>query len=279
MVRDQLGPVEQEAIEAEQRLEGQLWELRQAEKTIFRGFQDEFRAAGTYSPGSLSAESTQDESLSILKEHELENEPPNIRPSTLLQPSFRSTIPPIDATPTLLKTEPVSRSNTNAPRNAILLDMVESVEKDSALSPAEALEWDSDSGIADINRNPAMSENEEIAHSFQRLPSKKFTSLEPYPQLMTDFGSTRDRVNKWLENTALVSRFEGVSLFTILKDQLETENASLPSNWAQLVVAYWDLDGASNPHTNRQRQVVETTSNEGQCKENEKSKRQKQMEN
>jgi hypothetical protein len=152
------------------------------------------------------------------------------------------------------------------------LDLVESVETYSAQALADTLEWDSDSGIADINRNPAMSENEDIAHSFQRLPNKQFASLEPYPQLLTDFGSTRERVNKWLENTALVSRFEGVSLFTILKGQLERENASLPSNWAQLVVAYWDLDGASIPHLRRQRPGAETSSSENRNKENEKSK-------
>jgi hypothetical protein len=48
---------------------------------------------------------------------------------------------------------------------------------------------------------------------------------------MNDFSSTRDRVNKWLENTALVSRFEGISFHMTLKEQLEKENAFLPTNW------------------------------------------------
>jgi len=156
---------------------------------------------------------------------------------------------------------------------------VDTAEQDSAQAPADTLEWDSDSGIADINRNPAMSMNENIAQSFQRLPSKHFASLEPYPQLLTDFGSTRDRVNKWLENIALVSRFEGISLFTILKDQLEIENASFPSNWAQLVVAYWDLDGASIPHVHPGEQEAETTQIEKENKERAKSRWQKQIEN
>jgi hypothetical protein len=158
------------------------------------------------------------------------------------------------------------------------LDLVESVENEATLPIAEPfLEWDSDSGIADISRIPITNTNEDLAHSFQELPNKPFTSLEPYPHLLNDFGSTRDRVNKWLENTALVSHFEGISLYTILKDQLGKEDALVPTNWAQLVVAYWYLDGASIPQVRRQRKGGETTPGENQNEQNTKSKWQKQI--
>jgi hypothetical protein len=113
---------------------------------------------------------------------------------------------------------------------------------------AEAFEWESDSGIGDLDRPLDTSMDKDLAQSFQPLPNRKYHSIELYPKLLTDFSSTRDRISKWLENTALISRLESLSLFTTLKDQLEKESTTLPSNWAQLVVAYWELDGATAPH-------------------------------
>jgi hypothetical protein len=255
IARDFLGPVEQEGIEAEQKWEGRLWELQRAEERIYHDYQEEFGEAAEYSLESQSAVSAEDEHPAVPEEQELENAYPNIVPPMPEQSPARSTTSLTVHQVTPLKAETTAHSNNNEPRNAILLDLVDSTEKEATLSPAETLlEWDSDSGIADINRIPTTNTNKDLAYSFQKLPNKQFASLEPYPQLLNDFGSTRDRVNKWLENTVLVSRIEGISLYTILKDQLETENVALPTNWAQLVVAYWDLDGASIPQLRQQQE-------------------------
>jgi hypothetical protein len=241
--RDILGPVEQEGIEAEQKWEGQLWELQQAEERIYRDYEDEFGDAATYSQGLQTDVFTEEE-------HSTEHNSiyPTISSPTPEQPPATSTAPLTISQATLHKVDPNARQNGQEPKNVILLDLVESAENAIALSLAETpLEWDSDSGIVDISLTPPVNTNDDLAYSFQKLPDRQFASLDPYPHLLTDFGSTRDRVNKWLENTVLVSRVEGISLYTILKDQLETENALLPTNWAQLVVAYWYLDGASIP--------------------------------
>ncbi|PMD40889.1 hypothetical protein L207DRAFT_512321 [Hyaloscypha variabilis F] len=280
--RDDLGPVEQEGIEAEQRWEGHLWELQRAEEQIYRDYQNEFEEAATYSQDDQNALSAEDEHQTILEEQVMENAYPNIIPPTPEKSPARSTTSLVPHQLVTLKAdqftalqEDTTTQSDNEPRNAILLDLVESAETNAKLPPTESfLEWDSDSGIADINRIPTTNTIDDLAHSFQKLPNKHFNSLEPYPQLMTDFGTTRDRINKWLENTALVSHFEGISIYTILKDKLEKENASLPTNWAQLVVAYWDLDGASIPRMQRQRKVAEITQSgsEGEANKNSKEK-------
>jgi hypothetical protein len=279
--RDLLGPVEQEGIEAEQRWEGQLWELQRAEERIFHGYQDEFGEAATYSLNSQSVVSTEDQPPTIPKvpeERDIEIAHPNIIPPGPEKSPAKSNTSLAHHQQTPLEAASTPHLSDSEPRNVILSDLVESVEKEATLPIAEPfLEWDSDSGIADISRIPITNTNEDLAHSFQELPNKYFTSLEPYPHLLNDFGSTRDRVNKWLENTALVSHFEGISLYTILKDQLGKEDALLPTNWAQLVVAYWYLDGASIPQVRRQRKGGETTPGENQNEQNAKSKWQKQI--
>ena len=255
--RDILGPVEQEGIEAEQKWEGQLWELQQAEERIYRDYEDEFGDAATYSQGLQTDVLTEEEHSTALKEHD--SIYPRSNSLTPEQQPATSTAPFTISQATLHKVDPIARLNDKEPKNLILLDLVESAENAITLTPAETLpEWDSDSGIVDISLTPPVNTNEDLAYSFQKLPDRQFASLDPYPHLLTDFGSTRDRVNKWLEHTVLVSRVEGISLYTILRDQLETENALLPTNWAQLVVAYWYLDGASIPRVRQRRNARET---------------------
>jgi hypothetical protein len=269
--RDVLGPVEQEGIEAEQRWEGQLWELQRAEERVFHGYQDEFGEAAQYSQDSQSTVSTEDHHSTVTEfpeEQGVEIAHPNTIPQADEKSTARSTTVLTHHQRTPLYADAPHSSNSE-PKNVILSDLVESAEKESTLPRTEPLlEWDSDSGIADINRTPITNTNDDLAHSFQKIPKKHFTSLELYPHLLNDFGSTRDRVNKWLENTTLVSRFEGISLYTILKDQLGKENALLPTNWAQLVVAYWDMDGASIPQVRPQREGGDAIESDRQNEEN-----------
>jgi hypothetical protein len=68
-------------------------------------------------------------------------------------------------------------------------------------------------------------------------------SLERYPALLSTFGTIRERINKWMLNSLLLSHLEA----TILRNQLTFQITEPPSNWAQLVFEYWELDDAGTP--------------------------------
>ena len=76
--------------------------------------------------------------------------------------------------------------------------------------------------------------------SHSNYPSIRPGSIELYQHLLTDFGTRRDRINRWLEQTTLVSR----SAATLLRNQLDLENPQNPSNWSKLVMAYWEQNMA-----------------------------------
>jgi hypothetical protein len=62
--------------------------------------------------------------------------------------------------------------------------------------------------------------------------------IELYPELLTQFVTKRERVTKWLLQTTLLSPMDA----SLLKRRLDSENPKSPSNWAQLVIAWWDKD-------------------------------------
>jgi hypothetical protein len=242
--RDSLGGPEQEGIEAEQRWEGRIWELQQAQERLIRDFQNEYRVANTYPPALPSAASseysTQSDAVKLLDEDSgTEDITAQIRPRESVASSSSLIFRPPEK-------EDFDPQGLNIVENSNLLGI-----GTTKITPpyAEAVEWESDSGIGDLDRPPDTSMDKNLVQSFQPLPNRQYHSIELYPQLLTDFTSTRDRISKWLENTALISRLESLSLFTILKDQLDRDSTALPSNWAQLVVAYWELDGATTPHS------------------------------
>jgi hypothetical protein len=107
--------------------------------------------------------------------------------------------------------------------------------------------WDMESGLDDIDERLDIA-NEKFGAA-QSLSSKHLNSIELYPQLITQFSSRRERINNWLQHTALMSRIES----RILKNQLELENIETPSNWSQLVIAYWEKDEAANPEIHQRR--------------------------
>ena len=241
--RDSLGGPEQEGIEAEQRWEGRIWELQQAQERLTRDFQHEYRVANTYPPAPQSASSSEysaqsDAAKGSDEDSGTEDISAQIRPTDSVASSSSLIIRSAEK-----EDFDLQGPNTLETSNLLGIDTTK-------ITPpyAEAVEWESDSGIGDLDRPPDTSMDEDLVQSFQPLPNRQYHSIELYPQLLTDFTSTRDRISKWLENTALISRLESLSLFTILKDQLDRDSAILPSNWAQLVVGYWELDGATNPH-------------------------------
>jgi hypothetical protein len=72
-----------------------------------------------------------------------------------------------------------------------------------------------------------------------KLPPAPYqASLERYPALLTKFGTSRERIDNWILNSLLLSHLEA----TLLRNQLIFQISKSPSNWAQLVFAYWELD-------------------------------------
>jgi hypothetical protein len=99
-------------------------------------------------------------------------------------------------------------------------------------------EWDSDSGIGEIDRAPDSWNNGDLVCPPQDLPVRHYAITERYPELSTDFGTRRTRINKWLLHMMLLSHFEA----DLLVAQINSENEK------RLVIAYWELDAAAIPH-------------------------------
>ena len=242
--RDGLGPLEQEGIEAEQQWEGQIWRLRQAEEGLYAEFEDEFNIAESYSPGPTSVTSSQYRySSSDVEDQDFDGDDIKGQAVTSHQTaasvasssSFASRLPGPESS---TKREP------SHPQATSLLGLDKTEDQNPEVNISNT---DSDSGIADLDDQIEKWTAGDLIGPPQTLPNRHYASIELYPHLLTDFESRRDRVNSWLENAMLVSHFEAISVFTGLKVQLEAENQKLPSNWSQLVIAYWELDGAAVP--------------------------------
>lgn len=233
IARDGLGPVEQEAIETEQEWEGHTWILRQAEEEFDFEFQFEFEVADSYPPLPISVSSSAVSDVENNKEDGAETVPPF---SSSLFPSGSGELttvePNIDSSYTQL----------DYFHNGFTIGL------EQQNYPAGSQIPDSDSGFGDIDDKITSSDFGEAVHVPSNAWRTHSNSNEFYPHLLANFESSRDRINKWLENTILQSHLEGTTLFNILTRKMESEMKKVPSNWAQLVMAYWEIDGATIPY-------------------------------
>ncbi|KAH8671861.1 hypothetical protein BGZ60DRAFT_430307 [Tricladium varicosporioides] len=248
VARDDLGPIEQEGIEAEQRWEGQIWSLRQAETRLYNDFDAEFRMANSYPSAPQSEDSSQYESQSEPSTEQFDEEPPEL-PAHLAsniarEGSSHSWDQLFDLGAKTHALDPLINGQ-------ILLGVKASYESELLLAEDNVEAWESDSGIAEIDRAETSAPPKSMDSSQELLSRAVGHSL--YSNLLTDFGSRRDRINKWLKNMVLTSRLEATSVFTTLEDQLAREDKAVPSNWSQLVIAFWELDTAATPYR-RQRE-------------------------
>jgi len=240
--RNDLGPIEQEGIEADQQWEGNIWNLRQAEEHLYKEFAYEFEAAGSYPPAPISVASS---------EYNTSSEPGN-QPLNKELEKNHSVIPYQAGASAASSSSFLERPQvyeTNDEPN-------EGIRQDSILlgvggPEVEGFAMYSDSGIGDIDKTLGQESSKGLVIPPQSASESQPTVTELYPHLLTDFASKRERINNWLENTVLISRMEATSLFTIVKELLEAENIQMPSNWSQLVVAYWELDAAALPRKRR----------------------------
>lgn len=233
--RDALGPVEEEGIIAEQQLEGQIWSLRQAEKRLYAEFEYEFQTAARY-PSPESVESSDYQPPSDPYDYEDQLTSDVARHETKLPSGYP---------------ECAILSTSSADED---LDIPRSIEAGhhgpalpSSQENSEHEAWNSDSGMTGIDCEADEGLTGTLPEPPHRLPRRHYKS-DLYINLLTDFGSKRDRINKWLEKNALESRVEATSIFNILGEELRLESQEMPSNWSQLVIAYWELDGAAVSH-------------------------------
>ena len=241
IARDGLGPLEEEGSMAEMRLEGKFWKLQQAEKSVFTEFENTFGSEDSYAtePSSSSTsiyDPPFDEHGQSLREED-KDEVAIIPRSLPSSSNFEPTLPGPGLSASL--------DRDDIYQDSMLLGLNDNTAK---LSEGENIYLEySDSGIGDIDNPPDVRTTGSTAGHFHPLPGRPQASVEPYPHLVTDFGSRRDRINKWLEHMMLVSPLESSTLFGVLQNQLNPK-MPIPSNWSQLVIAYWELDGATTPN-------------------------------
>jgi hypothetical protein len=240
--RDDLGPLEEEGTMAELRLEGEIWKLQEAEKSVYAEFGNEFEPAESYTPEPSSTTTSLYESPpdgESQKFNETGKHNLSIIPRSLVSSSSFPQVPPEpELSPSL--------DDDDVHQDSMLLGLN---NNDSRPLRVEELYIEySVSGIEDIDNPPRSRTTVDTIGPFHPLPSRAQASAEPYPQLVTDFGSRRDRINKWLQHMMLVSPLESAILLGILQDQLNPKGLPIPSNWSQLVIAYWELDGGTTPN-------------------------------
>ncbi|KAF7916520.1 hypothetical protein BELL_0413g00010 [Botrytis elliptica] len=115
----------------------------------------------------------------------------------------------------------------------------------------------SDSGAFDLD----MLEYKDMS----TLTTKQHSSTESFPELLTQFGTKRDRINKWLLHKMLISRSEA----SLIGLQLQKEPDSSPSPWAKLIVAYFQFNyNTSKPASS---QEVKNMSTEEKTSEHQQS--------
>lgn len=237
--RDILGPLEQEGIEAEMSWEGVIWKLREEEVKLYTEFKSEFEKAATYSqPSSTDDTSSYHHSL---PEDESDHEPGGNR--LVFTDRLSESIVSAPASTSSFDRANINVEtslNTDTSHNVSLLGLA---EPEVYSQQANILSCSSDSGVGDIDHLSDPGSIEDSSGPPQPLPLRDNTSTELYSSLLTDFGSRRDRINKWLQHTSLLSHQQA----TIIRNQLSTKFPSTPSNWAQLVIAYWELDDAAIP--------------------------------
>lgn len=236
VVRNDLGPLEQDGTEAEQRLEGEVWKLEQAAESTFNNFESELFTADMYSSGSSSASSSpyqseeelDREGISEDRRHTHAEElyrPPNSVASTS---SFTRALP-VPEIPMVL--------DLDVPQDYMLRGI-----NDMYIFRGDRIS-DSDSAIGDIDLPCEDWRLGDLIGPVQHLQRDSSASVERYPELITEFKTPRERINKWLLGTTLLSHLEA----DLLRQQLDSQLTLPPSNWSQLVIAYWAMDEAAVP--------------------------------
>jgi len=229
--RNSLGPIEEDGIQAERHWEGSIWQLQRAEESLYTEFEFEFTTAKS----SSSTASSVITSESVTSSNQSSEKSSLDRHPWIPFGRVDSVASSISIEHTRREVDIPSNTDAASSQESILVDLIESAAQENKTKYATGC----DSGIADID---------EPFGPLDPLPRRLYAPLELFPHSVTDFCSKRAMINDWLENNVFASQVEAIHLFTALRTRLEAENKKTPSNWAELIIAYWRLEGAANPH-------------------------------
>jgi hypothetical protein len=217
------------------RWEGQTWSLRQAETFVYQHFEAEFQKAALYPPASQSTDFSEESSHSEFRDGDMEYQQSN--DASVLSKSNEGGAMPDYAqawgdgsgnSPNLnsIIQEPSSQDQVvDYEHGTHFLGADGSKDPDRSTEPTSCVQARTRDTL-EISVDPRFQERPEYRGQL-------------YRNLLTDFASKRDRVNKWIQNNVLESRLEATSVFTTLKDKLAMEKLEIPSNWAQLGEAFF----------------------------------------
>lgn len=239
--RNELGPLEQQGNEAEQHWEGKIGDLQEAQDNFVSEFQMEFEMVDGYIP-SQTATSTKSSvtweghrpNISMNGHRREENHGVGVRPLHSVASESSFVLRPDGA-----EIRPPRISQKLRDQTLSDLDMGLPFEMDPIFFKSEPRFEELDLFID--NEVPTG-----LPSQAQQNMVKPFRPPDIYLPLLDDFRTPRERINKWIEQKVLVSRLESTYLFNVLGGRLESENVKTPSNWSQLVIAYWSLDGAAD---------------------------------
>lgn len=240
--RDDLGPLEQEGTDAEQYWEGQIYMLRQAEEQLYNEFSREFSVVNAYPEATSNDSSCQYDSSSGISQ-EVQDQNTSSRGQMIIP---HRTAGSVASTSSLLLQPLVEQTSPRSTHLTTEESELPGLEGITANIGSAKYSGASDSGLGDIYGSMGDLPETGMSGPPQPLPERSYTSIELYPHLVLDFTSKRDRINKWLEGNALENHLEATSLYGFVRTQLEAEDKQAPSNWSQLAIAYWELDGAAN---------------------------------
>jgi len=227
LARDDLGPLEEDAMVAEQQVEGDIWKSEQAERVMEDVFKNEIGSLEKLEPWPSISASSQYTSDDVLEDPDPSEGIPSQQTRFPIR-ELRAMVPTGAMGPTDAITDWPQISN-----DAVLRTL--KVQTDGEDYHDDSIDLDQVSGIPRTS-NVNILESSRLHNPLSSLSS----GFERYPKLATDFQTRRERVDKWLLNTTLLSRYEADMLRGFI--QMETEN--IPSNWSQLVIAYWEKEEA-----------------------------------
>lgn len=266
--RDDLGPLEQEGTDAEQYWEGQIYILRQAEEQLYNEFSHEFSVVDAYPEATSNESSSQYGSSSGISQEGQDKNTSN-RGQMIIPHRTAGSVASTSSFLLQPLVEQTSPQSTQLTTDGFNLPGLEGIAADIGSGNYSGV---SDSGLGDIHGSLDDWPGTGMSGPPQPLPERNYTSIELYPHLLLDFTSKRDRINKWLEGNALENHLEATSLYGFVRSQLEAEDKQAPSNWSQLAIAYWELDGAANLRFGRRSSQLSTITQQTQGEQSDNIK-------
>jgi len=244
--RDALGPVEEKEFRLRGKWYGSIWRMEQAQEEFFTEFAPELETADTYSsiPSSRTSDADLDSSPGDSREYTPPVEPRGQQITEIRVAA--SATSSRDLSP-LTPTADIEVADLALESPATMYSVAPSMTADFP----HASQFDEES-LASYSDPAAMAEDlDRLEKEIPILgfpdkppeeppPDDHHSSTESFTELITDFATKRDRINKWLLQTKLLNRMEAF----ILRGKLNIESPKAPSAWAQLIIAYYINDAA-----------------------------------